>query len=344
MTAWFYPVFFVSGAAGLIYQVVWVRALGDALGSTVLSMTAVFSVFLGGLAVGAWLFGRSNPSGRNALSRYVWMEVGIALTAVATSLILFSQTTFIAALAPGPERLSGSVAYAFLVSAILIGPPTLLMGGTLPTLVGALAALEPPRKAALHLYGWNTLGAATGALAAGFLLIWALGLRGAIYTAAALDLLSAAGALLLLKRLHFPRLHGSSVSVPQQVAALDVRPPIQWSAKGLNQYWDWPILAFISGGLVLSLEILWGRVARFLLGDRTQAIAALLFVFIAALGAAALLAPRLAKAAGINTPGKTRHLIGGILIVGATLQVAVLLRIPAKVTADSADRDRLAHR
>ena len=334
MTAWFYPVFFISGAAGLIYQVVWVRGLADALGSTVLSMTAVFSVFLGGLAIGAWLFGRSNPWGRNALSRYVWMEVAIAVTAVAASLVLFSQAADIAALAPGPERLGASIAYAFLVSVILIGPPTLLMGGTLPTLVGALAPLEPPRTAALHLYGWNTVGAATGALAAGFLLIWALGLRGAVYTAAALDLISAAGALLLLRRIRFPRLPVSDVSVSRHDAAAHVRVPIQQAPKGLNQYSDWAVLAFMSGGLVLSLEILWGRVARFLLGDRTQAIAALLFVFIAALGAAALLAPRLARAARITAPERTRRLIGGILVVGATLQFAVLLPVTASLSPE----------
>ena len=331
MTAWFYPVFFVSGAAGLIYQVVWVRGLADALGSTVVSMTAVFSVFLGGLAIGAWLFGRSNPWGRTALGRYVWMEVAIALTAVGASVILFSQGAGIAARAPGPEHLSASVAYAFLVSVVLIWPPTLLMGGTLPTLLGALAPLTPPRRAALHLYGWNTVGAATGALAAGFVLIWALGLKGAIYTAAALDLISAAGAFLLLKRVRFPRRPGSGDHASGQVVAPDARAPMQQSGKGRDQHWDWPTLAFVSGGLVLSLEILWGRVARFLLGDRTQAIAALLFVFIAALGTAALLAPRLAEAARITTPERTRRLIGGILVVGATMQVAVLLPVAASL-------------
>lgn len=324
MTAWFYPIFLVSGAAGLIYQVVWVRGLSDSLGSTVVSMTAIFSVFLCGLAVGAWLFGRNNPWGQPALRRYVWMEFAIALSAVAASFVLFSGSSIIAGWAPGPERLGATVAYAFLVSTVLIAPSTLLMGGTLPTLIGALAPLMPPRKAALYLYGWNTVGAAFGALAAGFVLIWVLGLRTTIYTAATLNLLSAFGALVWL-RWNNKRLGAIVASEPAaEDQALDESSLSDSSSEPRAHHRDWPVLALVAGGLILSLEILWGRMTRFLLGDRTHAIAALLFVFIAALGTAALLAPRLARSAKVSTPDQARWLIGAILVAGATIQVAVL--------------------
>ncbi len=334
MRAWFYPIFFISGAAGLIYQVVWVRALADALGSTVVSMTAVFSVFLGGLAVGAWLFGRTNPWGRRALGRYVWMEVAIALTAIGASLVLFFGSSMIATWAPGPERLPATIAYAFLVSALLLAPSTLLMGGTLPTLLGALAALTSPRKAALRLYGWNTIGAATGALAAGFVLIWMLGLRGTIYLAAGLDLISALGALILLRR--FDRLRSSAVPVAAPPEAISKEGAFSGESATTDKspYQDWPLLAFIAGALVLSLEILWGRVTRFLLGDRTQAIAALLFVFIAALGIAALLAPRLAQVCKVRTAEGTLRLAGGILVIGATVQIAMLLPVTVSLASE----------
>ncbi len=326
MTAWFYPIFFISGAAGLIYQVVWVRSLGDALGSTVVSMSAVFSVFLGGLAVGAWLFGRSNPWGKQALRRYIWLEIAIAFTAVAASLILFSHTTSIAGWSPGPDRLAATVGYALLVSTLLIAPSALLMGGTLPTLLGTLAAKMSPRKAAVYLYGWNTLGAACGALAAGFFLIWAVGLKGAIYSAAILDLLSAAGALALLGRFAAGSERAASVRPVSEKPSSRTRS---------QQQRDWPVLAFAAGALVLSLEILWGRITRFLLGDRTQAIAALLFVFIAALGAAALLAPHLARALGVRTADQVRLLVGVILMIGAVVQVLMLLPVTGVLAPDA---------
>jgi len=334
MRIWFYPIFFLSGAASLIYQVVWVRSLADALGSTVVSITAVFSVFLGGLAFGAWLFGRVNPWGRSALVRFIGLEVGIALLAIVASLILFSHTSLIASWAPGSDRMGATIAYAFGVSTCLIAVPTVLMGGTLPTLLGAIAPLTSPRKAVVNLYGWNTIGAAIGALVAGFVLIWALGLKGSIYTAAGLDLLAAAGALVLLREVRSAQWQSTASRQPAPESPTIHRATAPSSTGDARPYKDWPLLAFVSGGLVLSLEILWSRIARFLLGDRTQAIAALLFVFIAALGAAALLAAPLARRLKITTVEQVRRTIGVLLVVGAAVQIGVLLPTVASLTLE----------
>lgn len=334
MIIWFYLVFFVSGAASLIYQVVWVRGLADALGSTVVSMTAVFSVFLGGLALGAFVFGRLNPWGRKALIRYAWIEAGIALLAVGSSFILFSQSETIAAWAPGPDQMGANIAYAFLVSVLLVAPPTLLMGGTLPTFLGAMAPLASPRKLALYLYGWNTVGAATGALAAGFVLIYTLGLNGTILAAAGLDLLSSVGALLLLGCVRFsPFGHAVRPDPYHHLHVNNASRERVARAEGRLRS-EWPVLAFVSGGLVLSLEILWGRIASFILGDRTQATAALLFIFISALGVAALLAPSLIRRLAVRSVGQLRRLIGSLLIVGAAVQIVVLFPVVASLSLE----------
>ena len=51
--------FLISGAAGLIYQVVWMRKLSLVLGVTSQAVATVLAVFMGGLALGSWLLGLS---------------------------------------------------------------------------------------------------------------------------------------------------------------------------------------------------------------------------------------------------------------------------------------------
>jgi len=168
--------FFLSGFAGLVYEVVWTRVFADIVGSTALSMTAVFSIFLLCLACGARLFGRLRIKGRRALRLYGLMEIGIALSALASSAILILGRSWIAVQIPSSGPFVLTLVIQLLVTILLIGIPTLLMGGTLPIILGAAQGWMLPRSVVAHLYGWNTLGAASGALAAGFVLIWHIGL------------------------------------------------------------------------------------------------------------------------------------------------------------------------
>jgi spermidine synthase len=64
------------------------------------------------------------------------------------------------------------------LAALLIGPPAILMGGTIPILTQALARdLEDATRFHAFVYAFNTAGAFVGALAAGFYLVPVLGLR-----------------------------------------------------------------------------------------------------------------------------------------------------------------------
>ena len=78
---WLQTIFFLSGAAGLAYEVVWARLLADILGSTALSMTVVFSVFLVALSVGALVFGRRRVEGPAALRVYGQLEIAVGISA-----------------------------------------------------------------------------------------------------------------------------------------------------------------------------------------------------------------------------------------------------------------------
>lgn len=311
--------FFLSGAAGLVYEVVWTRALADVLGSTAWSMAAVFSVFLAGLALGADFIGRRATPGIAALRTYARLEFAIGTVALVSSMVMWWGSSWLAAHGPGSASPWGLL-YAVAVSGALVGPPAFLMGGTLPVLLSASTRWTDARGAVPVLYGFNTLGAAFGALAAGFVLIWLLGLRGTVLLAAAVNVGVGMVAWWMAGRVPEER------DVPAPPADIEE----DLAADAMIPTGLWMILAFVSGAGVLAYEILWGRISRFILGDRTLAIAALLFVFVSALGVGSLLAPVLLRRLRVRSLSTAFVLACVALLAGSLVQ---LLMVPMGVSA-----------
>src|SRR5262245_2938490 len=169
-------VFLLSGTAGLLYQVVWVREFGLIFGNTIHSAALVTGVFMAGLGVGGWLGGvvadRAHARDRRSGIRlYVCAEAGIALLGMAIAFILPRLEAISAAVStyrvsgsgwqvPSP----GSYLLRYAIAVLLLGPITLLMGSSLTFLVRAVVQGDLSR-AGLRvglLYGFNTLGAALG--------------------------------------------------------------------------------------------------------------------------------------------------------------------------------------
>ena len=130
---------------------------------------------------------------------YAWLELGIGLYAAATPWILELVQRLYAS-AAGSLELSGMGSYLvrFGLALLALLAPTFLMGGTLPLIARALAE-DLPRVASTvgRLYGLNTVGAAIGTIAAGYLLLPALGMRGSIFVGVVLNLAVAAIAFAL---------------------------------------------------------------------------------------------------------------------------------------------------
>ncbi|MBI2192967.1 MAG: fused MFS/spermidine synthase [Planctomycetes bacterium] len=307
--------FFLSGLTGLIYEVVWTRQFSNVLGSTALSMMAVFSTFLLALALGAWVAGRLAWSGRPALALYGWMEIGVGVSALLVTLLLRAGHA-LASLSPsGAEHLLTWSAFKFLIIFVILAVPVMLMGGTLPVMLGAVREWALPRNAVARLYGWNTLGAACGTLAAGFVLLWKLGIPGTVAVAAAINVLIGASAIVAARRLR-----------PAETPA-EALPTADEASEGGRSHSDalWLGLAFLSGFAVLAYEMLWGRLARFLLGDRTLAVSLLLFVFLTALGAGSLAAPGAGRAAARRSSRGVLLLLGWLFLAGALLNLLFAL-------------------
>lgn len=195
----------LTGFSGLVYEVAWQKYLATLLGSHSEATAAVLAIFLGGLAVGYSVFGaitarmidRAATAGtKPRLGRaYGLVEASIGLYALAFP-YLFAAAHEISYRLP---ITSGAVSFAFDVSlaAVLIGPPTVLMGGTIPMLTQALSrSLEDATRLHALVYGFNTAGAFAGALAGGLWLVPTLGL---VWSLAAMGLVNlVAGAFFLL--------------------------------------------------------------------------------------------------------------------------------------------------
>src|SRR5438270_13508319 len=80
--------FFFSGATGLVYELLWIRLLYQAFGSTIQSVTTVVAAYMGGLGLGAWLIGRIADRHPRPARLYGWLEIGIGVYAVVSPFVL----------------------------------------------------------------------------------------------------------------------------------------------------------------------------------------------------------------------------------------------------------------
>lgn len=249
----------VSGAAALVYQVLWIKQLSLVVGVEVYAITTGISAFFAGLALGGWLFGRLADRLQRPVLLYAGLEVLVALLGVGATLGMSLAAAPFAWL----EQQIGLAAWGLPFA--LVGLPAVLMGGTLPVLVRALAT--DPRhsgKAGGQLYAANTLGAIAGTLLAAFLLIATLGVRGSAIFAAMLNLLAAAGALLWFQR---------QGPVPAESASAEVVAP---AAPARLALW----LYAIAGGVALGYEVVWSQSIVQFMSTRTYAFAVVLATYL----------------------------------------------------------------
>lgn len=180
-----------SGLCALIYQVVWLRELRLVFGASTPANAAVLAVFMGGLGYGALLLGKRADRARRPLLLYAWLELGISLSAALSPLLLD-------AVRAAYVGLGGSVGLGIwagtgvrlLLAAIVLLPPTLLMGGTLPAAArAATPENDRARTDTALLYGSNTFGAVLGVVVSTFFLLEQFGIRLTLYIACALNLI-----------------------------------------------------------------------------------------------------------------------------------------------------------
>ena len=249
--------FILSGAAGLIYQVVWTRSLTLLFGSTTLAVSTVLTAFMAGLALGSWLFGRFADRRRKALPLYATLEIGIAATALLFPLFLDLLTPLYQALHHGiHESYLLFPLSRFTLCFIGLLLPTVLMGGTLPVITRFFVKERKTFGGNVGvLYSLNTFGAMIGCAGAGFFLVPGLGIQGVTLFAVLLNLIAAAGAFIVSR---WERPAGTAVETAEDAAIDGERETISPAAV----LWLFGMAGFAS----LAYEVLWTRALLFFLG------------------------------------------------------------------------------
>lgn len=280
-----------SGAAGLIYQVVWTRLLSTYLGHTVASAGTVLAAFMGGLAVGALLAGRVTRGldhGRT-LRLYAAVELFIALSALALPFAL-EATAPLLARAYGESPGTAFAVARFAAALFVVFVPAAAMGATYPIAVATGgtppgASSGAPRAAdasrAGRLYALNTAGAALGATVAGFVLIPSVGLTRTTLVGVLLNLVAATVAWSLA------RVRGTKHSARSPRAKNDAP-----STSDVTPAVIPLTLAALSGLAALSYEVAFTRALAVVLGPTSYAFAAMLAAFITGMAVGATVAAR----------------------------------------------------
>ncbi|WP_184593684.1 spermidine synthase [Pseudomonas nitroreducens] len=252
---------FVSGAAALVFQVLWVKQLSLVVGVEVYAVTTAISAFFAGLALGGLLFGRLADRLARPLRLYAGLEILVALLAVTSSVALANAAATFAFL----EEAFGILAWT--LPFLLVGVPAFFMGGTLPVLVRALEPADGQMgRAGGGLYAANTAGAIAGTLLAAFLLLPLLGVFGSALAAAACNLIAAGGALALRRGPNRPLLEEAPIATPRSKAA---RLAIA--------------LYCVAGGVALGYEVVWTQSIVQFMSTRTFAFAVVLATYLGGL-------------------------------------------------------------
>jgi len=281
MTSFLYIVFFLSGASALIFEALWFRQTGIAFGNSVWGAAVVMSSFMGGLALGNGLAARYGYRFRRPIFMYAVLETAIAVTGLTLVLLLPVLAGWLAPIfSPILDMplLLNSLRLSIAFGLMLI--PTTAMGATLPLLTKALSSYDKNFGSVLgKLYGWNTMGAVLGVLAAEIVLIKWLGITGSGLLAAFLNLFAAFVALRIEKT---AAVHVSGLD-PEQVKLPD-RSSISPRVKRLL------LAAFISGAVMLALEVVWFRFLLLFKDGTTVAFAVMLAITLAGIAIGGLIA------------------------------------------------------
>lgn len=237
----FYVAITISGFSALIYQLIWVRLLGLVFGVSSFAVATVVAVFLLGLGLGSYFFGKWSERTKNPLRVYMYVEVCIAVASVASYLVIDYLPVYRLLYESAYNNLDlyGMSVVRLLLSVAVLLPPVFLIGGTMPLISKYfLTASSTFGSGFSRIYYLNTLGAFAGALLTGFVLVKYLGVSTTLMVAVAGNLLVAAV------------IAAGKSEAPAQTDSTEESSPHSYMLYVL----------FLTGFISLSYEVLWVRI------------------------------------------------------------------------------------
>lgn len=294
---------FFSGAAALVYQVLWIRQLTLVVGVEVYSITIAVSAFFSGLAGGGAFLGRIADRWNQPLLGYALLEFGVVVTGISATLVLGH--------AAGPFAIMQDHIgfFAWAIPFLLVGIPAFFMGGTLPVAVRSQTrAFTNIARAGGWIYTANTAGGISGALLVPFVLVPRLGVIGTAVAAAILNVFAAGLALILCRTAK-----SDFATIKREIAPIGGR-----ATQSMTAF----ILYGVAGGIALGYEVVWSQAMAQFLSTRVFAFSVVLATYLGGLVVGSALYARFGHSFR-DTWGAFGFLITAAGVI-AVLEIAVL--------------------
>lgn len=291
------PLLFLSGACALIYQVAWFRELRLIFGASTAASAAVLGVFMGGLGIGGRVLGKRADRAKNPLDLYARLELGVAVAAAITpALVRVAQLVYLGVGGAATLGSAGATLVRLVLSVVVLGPPALLMGGTLPAMARAVEqASDAGRQRVAVLYGVNTLGAVVGTVGANFVLIEVFGTRLTLWLACLVNVLVAVIARVMARgaigRDAKAASSGDEGAAPRAHAETGLPASLRWFP---------PFAAGISGLAFMLMELVWYRMLAPLLGGSSYTFGLILAIALFGIGIGGLAYARTKRPATLS--------------------------------------------
>lgn len=271
--------FVASGFAGLIYQAIWSHYLGLSLGHAAYAQTLVLAIFMGGMALGAWIVSKRSVGWSRLIFAYAVVEIVIGLAGLAFHPFFLGYTAFSQdTVYPALDSVASVRAWQWGTAALLIAPQSILLGMTFPLMSGGYLRVAPKADGEIlgGLYFTNSIGAAFGALFATFVLLPWVGMPGAVVVAGLVNL--AVGVLAW----RVSRRTDAQPAVAPAVAPTLAVSPVAGEGAGVGRrfYTMMLVAAAITGGSSFVYEIGWVRLLNQALGTTVHSFELMLAAFI----------------------------------------------------------------
>jgi spermidine synthase len=276
--------FFFSGCAALIYEIVWFQLLQLVIGSSAISLGILLATFMGGMCIGSLLLPRRVSPAEHPLRIYAFLEIGIGVCGL---LILVGMPLVGGVYTAWAGTGVGSIVLRAIAAGICLLPPTILMGATLPAISRWVQATPEGVAWLGFFYGGNIAGGVAGSLFAGFYLLRVYDVTAATLVGVTLNVLVGGIALALA---------GRTTYEPDAAASTDGGRP-----AGVRAVYT---TIALSGFTALGAEVIWTRLLSLHFGGTVYTFALILAVFLVGLGIGSTVGASVAR----TTPNARRTL------------------------------------
>jgi spermidine synthase len=280
-------IFTLSGAAGLIYEIVWSRQLVLVFGNTTQAVSTILTGFFGGMAIGAWFGGRLADRVRSPLRLYGILELLLVAVVLITPFSFRLINEVYRGIYPSLEGTATLSLVRLVLALVALAPATVMMGATFPSLVRHLTRSTDMSASFGALYAANTSGAIVGTLVAGMALIELFGLSGALTIGAGCSAIAGVSAVLLSRGTGAPVATSNTGAAAAAPTATPTAAPAERKvASSRADVLRSPrvrlglLIAFLSGLTSLGYQVTWTRLLASGTGNTTYVFTIILGIFL----------------------------------------------------------------